>query len=322
MLSRERVRRTIGHQPCDRVPIYGWVAWNLEDKIVPAFGSVAAFEDRYEFDLAHLFGGPPCYAPNAFAGLPRPLTPAALLEVPMTDPNDSAAYEAIRQGIAHHQTERGRFVYVQTPGIFEANNGHFGIEHHLMYLALYPELLHEVYRRQAAWSRDFAMNCLDLGLDMVHLSDDWGGQESLLFSPRTWHELIAPYHRVTTSAVKARGGFVSLHSDGNINAVLDGIVDLGFDVVHPFQESAGMDLADFRARYRHKLAAMGGLDVQTTFGFGQIDHLRAEIRRVLGMFRDGGLIYCTTHFVQAHCSLDELVTAYDLIYETVRQPAS
>jgi uroporphyrinogen decarboxylase len=37
------------------------------------------------------------------------------------------------------------------------------------------------------------------------------------------------------------------------------------------------------------------------------------------MFRDGGLLYCTTHFIQDHCSIDELVFAYDLIHETVRR---
>ncbi len=54
--------------------------------------------------------------------------------------------------------------------------------------------------------------------------------------------------------------------------------------------------------YRH-----GWLDVQTTIGFGQIDFLKAEIERVIDMFADGGLIFCTTHFVQDQCSLEELV---------------
>ena len=58
MTSRERVIHVINHNKPDRVPIYGWVRANLEEPISKAFGSVEAFEDRYEFDLAHLFGGP------------------------------------------------------------------------------------------------------------------------------------------------------------------------------------------------------------------------------------------------------------------------
>ena len=80
-----------------------------------------------------------------------------------------------------------------------------------------------------------------------------------------------------------------------------------------------MDLTGFREHYRQRFTVMGGLDVQTTIGFGRLDALATDIRRVLGMFRDGGLLYCTTHFIQDHCSIDELVFAYDLIHETVRR---
>jgi len=319
MLPRERVIQTIRHQNPDRVPVYAWVRANLEPQISERFGSVEAFEDHYEFDFAHLFGGPACYAEGAFdrfAG--QPVTPRDLLDVPMADPDELEPYASISEAVAHHKDRRGRFVYVQTPGIFEANNGVFGIENHLMYLALYPEDLHRVYRRQAEWNRAFACNCLDIGVDMVHNSDDWGSQNALLFSPQTWWELIYPYHKITCDAVKARGAFVSLHCDGNFSSVIEGVLQLGYDVVHPWQESAGMNLSLYKDQYRDKITVMGGLDVQTTIGFGKTDFLRDEILRVLSMFRDGGLLYCTTHFIQDHCTIEELVFAYDLIHETVR----
>ena len=74
-----------------------------------------------------------------------------------------------------------------------------------------------------------------------------------------------------------------------------------------------MDLSEYKAKYRGFFTAMGGLDVQTTIGFGDYDRLRREIQRVLGMFPDGGLLFCTTHFVQDHCTIDELTFAYDLV---------
>ena len=61
MLPRERVINVIHHEKPDRIPIYGWVRANLEDQIAEVFGSVEAFEDKYEFDFAHIFGGPGPY---------------------------------------------------------------------------------------------------------------------------------------------------------------------------------------------------------------------------------------------------------------------
>jgi len=323
MLSRERVIEVIEHRKPDRTPVYGWVRANLEKQINERFGSVEAFEDKYEFDFAHLFGGPGPYSEESVKSLQAKhggvIEPAHLLEVGLSDPNQSAAYDGIRQAVAHHKTQRGRFVYVQTPGIFECLNYPFGIENHLMYLALYESDLFEVYRRQAEWNRAFAMNCLDLGVDMVHVSDDWGAQNNLMFSPEVWWRLMYPHHKVTCEAVRKRGAYLSLHSDGNVIQVLDGICELGYQVVHPYQESAGMDYPTYKARYSNAFVIMGGLDVQTTIGFGNLPRLRQEIERVLRTFADGGLLFCTSHFVQDHCTIDELTYAYDTVHEMVRR---
>lgn len=323
MLPRERVIAVIKHQKPDRIPVYGWVSANLQQPIEKAFGSIEAFEDKYEFDFAHLFGGPPCFSNEDLKKVRQSrdgrLTPADFLEVPMTDPNNREDYQDIVRAIEHHKNQRARFVYVQTPGIFEALNSAFGIEEHLCHLAEFEEDLHLVYKRQAEWNRDFANNCIDLGVDMVHVSDDWGAQHGLMFSPKTWWTLIHPYHKITCDTVKARDTFLSVHSDGNVAAVVDGIVDLGYDVVHPWQESAGMSLQDFKKNYMNRFTVMGGLDVQTTIGFGKLDFLRSEIERVTGMFADGGLLYCTTHFVQPHCSIEELTFAFDLLLELRQQ---
>lgn len=322
MLSRERVAAVIEHHKPDRIPIYAWVSANLSAPIAERWGSVAALEDQYEFDFAHLFGGPSPYPQAALEDLWRaaggPVEPGALLGIERSDPNDREDYRDIADQIRHHQTERGRFVYVQTPGIFECLNGPFGIENHLMYLALYPEDLAEVYRRQAHWNQAFALNCIELGVDMVHVSDDWGAQVGLMFSPKTWWELIYPNHKIVCDAVKAKGAYLSVHSDGNVNAVVDGIIALGYNVVHPWQESAGMSLRHFKDNYAHAFSVMGGLDVQTTIGFGRLDLLRSEIERVMRMFADGGLLFCTTHFVQDHCTMDELGFALDLAFELSR----
>lgn len=44
-----------------------------------------------------------------------------------------------------------------------------------------------------------------------------------------------------------------------------------------------------------------------------------EIRRIFGKLRGKRWICCTTHFVQDHCSIEELAFAYDLIYKLARE---
>ena len=316
MNSTERVRNTILGKPADRQPVYGWVSANLSDEITAEFGSVAAFEDAYEFDLSHIFGGPGPFREDLLDRLRAEngeLTPDLLTDQDFfTDPDRIEAYDDIRESIAFHK-KRERFCYVQTPGFFENFNGVFGIEDHLLYLALYKEELAELYRRAADWNIRFAGHCIDLGVDMVHISDDWGAQKNLLFSPALWRELIFPQMKRVVDYVHGRGCFCSLHSDGCIDRVTDGIAELGLDVVHPWQESAGMSYDLYLQRYRDKFAIMGGICIQTALGLLPRDRLEQEIRRVFALLRGKRWICCTTHFVQKHCSMEDLTFAFDLI---------
>src|SRR5690606_12637708 len=199
MNSRKLVAATIRGENPERTPVYGWVRENLSEQISKEFGSVENFEDYYEFDMAHIFGGPSPFNEEEInkvreAGIE--LTPDIALDIPLMPADDEAAYEEVVKDLEFYQKDRGRFCYVQTPGIFECLNSLFGIENHLCYMALYPDEIAEVYRRQAEWNQQFADCMMDLGVDMIHVSDDWGAQRSLLFSYDMWKDLIYPNHKL------------------------------------------------------------------------------------------------------------------------------
>ena len=325
MTGTERVRRLLQGKAIDRQPIYGWVSFNLKDEITEHWGSVEAFEDRYEFDIAHLFGGP---SPYDFEVIDRirdealsrgeEFTPDLLVDVDFfRSPNNPEAYANLIEALGHHK-KRGRFCYVQTPGFFEPFNDIFGIENHLMWLMLYPDELAQLYRRQSEWTLDFAKHCIDLGVDMVHISDDWGSQKELLFSPALWWELIYPNMKKVVDYVHSRSAFASLHSDGCVIKVADGIAKLGFDVVHPWQENAGMSYDVYLDKYEDRFAILGGICVQSALGILPREKLETEIRRVFSKLRGKRWICCTTHFVQNHCPIEDLEFAYDLIYRLAR----
>lgn len=321
MKPYELVAATIKGENPGRTPVYGWVAANLKDRLTETFGSVENFEDKYEFDMAHIFGGPYPHNMDAVKEMQtkgQEITPEVLLDIPLNPVDDMDSYKDVISSLEHHRKERERFCYIQTPGIFECLNSVFSIENHLMYLALYPDELKEVYRRQAEWNRKFAEHMIELGVDMIHVSDDWGAQNSTLFSPAMWKELIYPYHRITADTVKKHGTFLSLHSDGYVVPLLDGIVELGYDVIHPWQESAGMSYDLYLNNYSDKFGLLGGLCVQTILGFGDYEKLEREIRRVFKLLKGRRWMFCTTHFVQEHCSIDELVFAYDLVVKLAR----
>ena len=315
MTSKERVIRAIRGEETDRTPIYGWVRANLEEPICARFGSVEAFEDHYAFDAAHIFGAPGFITRERFQKLKADhgeITPDILLEeAPFRSPAEGN-WDRVRDALAHHG-ERERFCYLQTPGFFEYFNSLFGIENQLMYLLLYTDEIAELYRQQADRIIAFADIAISLGVDCIHISDDWGSQHDLMFSPDLWRSLIRPQLKRVIDHVHAKGCLVSLHSDGCIKRVTDDLAELGLDLLHPWQESAGMSYDLYLEKYADKFAIMGGICIQTVLGLVPQDKLDAEIQRVFARLKGRRWICCTTHFVQDHCSMDDLVFAYDRI---------
>ena len=113
--------------------------------------------------------------------------------------------------------------------------------------------------------------------------------------------------------------FIDLVEDGCIEKVVDGIAQLGLDVVHPWQETAGMSYDLYLEKYADKFAILGGVCVQSALGLLPQPQLEAEIRRVFGLLKGKRWICCTTHYVQNHCSVEDLAFAYDLISMLARE---
>ena len=140
-----------------------------------------------------------------------------------------------------------------------------------------------------------------------------------MFNPTLWREIIYPQLKTVVDYVHSKGAYVSLHSDGCISRITDSLAELGFDVIHPWQESAGMSYDMYLEKYSDKFAILGGVCVQTAIGILSKEKLEQEIRRVFGKLRGKRWICCTSHFVQNHCSIEELEFAYDLIYKLARE---
>jgi uroporphyrinogen decarboxylase len=319
MLSRERVLCTIEHREPDRVPLYCWLfGLGQVPEIEARFGSVREFYDVLHLDMVQSF---PAKGPLDRSKLERPVTSRMALDIPFLDPDDAEIYTPIRSDVEYHKDSRGRAVFAQTPGVFEAATGILGFENTLLGMADEPASMRALFGKIARWSARYVDNCLALGVDVIHVSDDWGANGSLLFDPRMWWEMVFPTESVITRHAARRGAILSLHSDGCIWDALDGVVELGFRVVHPVQQSAGMDPGDFKRRYGDRLCMYGGLDVRTTLGHGDFARVEAEIRRNMRILKPGGgFIFCTSHTPMAHCTVDEILFAYELAFELAGYP--
>ena len=313
MTSKERILKAIRHEEPDRVPLNVWL-YNEEvaEPIAARYGSVDAFFDRFGIDMYTVFAPlPSVLKPEECTGGKRLVRAEELDSVVFNDPADDGLYDGVREAVQKYGVEQQRAVFCQIGAVFETASNLLGIEGHLLGLGMYRDAFGRFYRRLAEWFTIQAEKVCPLGIDVLHLSDDWGQNNRLLFSPRDWWELVYPNDKMIVDVGKRAGLPVSMHSDGDIGAVLDGVVEMGIDILHPVQESAGMDQVKVKQQYGDKLTIYGGLDITHKLPFAPEDELVAHVKdRMEKLKPGGGFIFCTAHTVQPEVTLERVELAY------------
>lgn len=171
-------------------------------------------------------------------------------------------------------------------------------------LALYddPELVDEILSRYTAWSAAVMKRVCSMGFDVVWTADDIAFHSGLLLSPRMFRERILPHVRKVVENISLPWIF---HSDGNVAAVLDDLVDLGISALHPVEPGA-MDIRALKRRYGRRLCLIGNVDVHT-LSAGTPVQVEAE---VIALLRDvamkGGYMLSSGNSLASYCRIENI----------------
>lgn len=95
----------------------------------------------------------------------------------------------------------------------------------------------------------------------VIYNDDWGFKTQTMFSPEMLRSYVFPWCKKITQAVHAHGKPVILHSCGNLNEIMDDIIDgMKFDGKHSFEDIIIPVEAAIK-KWSSRIAIMGGIDM-------------------------------------------------------------
>jgi uroporphyrinogen decarboxylase len=323
MNSKERVIATLERRPTDRTPIDCWLYQKqFVEMLQAAYGSRQQFLDEFNIDI---FVGFVPY-PNQFGRL---FDVSELKDVDLGDPHDEKwlshtdwnydfAGVNVRQAV--EQQGQQRAIMAHTWGIIEGTSRMIGIENCWMNLAGEPKKMAAWFDRYADWLCGLMESLKTAAVDIVTLSDDWGSNQTMLFSPRMWRKLIKPYAMRVVQHARSLGLYVNLHSDGYIMQILDDLVEIGYHSWHPLQESSGMDPQTIKDNYGDKFVCYGSLDVIDGLLAYDGEALTEYITKRFAIYAPGGgFIFNTGHFVQPDIPPQRLIHAYTVVNELARQ---
>ncbi|WP_201301092.1 uroporphyrinogen decarboxylase family protein [Sunxiuqinia indica] len=170
----------------------------------------------------------------------------------------------------------------------------FGMEQALMTMLMNPEMFQAVIDRIT----DFYLKANELFyestkgyLDAVLIGNDFGSQTGLMVDPDSLRQSVFPGTKKLIDQAKSYGLKVIHHSCGSILPIIDDLIDLGVDAIHPIQAlAADMDAVTLKEKFYGKVAFCGGVDAQYLLVKGTPDAVENKVTELKELFPTGLII--------------------------------
>jgi uroporphyrinogen decarboxylase len=134
-----------------------------------------------------------------------------------------------------------------------------GLQNLLVTMADAPRRVDELFARIGAFELQIARQYIELGVEAAWISDDYGMNSALMFSPDMWRRFVRPHLKRLVDCYHEVDALVVLHTCGNITALIDDLLELGVDVLDPLQPNCNrLDL--IRKRTAGRICLCGGIE--------------------------------------------------------------
>jgi uroporphyrinogen decarboxylase len=196
-------------------------------------------------------------------------------------------------------TDMGLFVLL---GAFftSAYNSIFGFENFMTMLFDERDLIEEVLEMHANHYVAMAERLVEYPLTFFYVGDDLAYKTSTLIRPQLLREMWTPRMRRVFEPALRKGIPILFHSDGNIEALIPDLLDMGIAALNPI-EPYGMDIRQIKRRYGRNLTLVGNLDVGGALSEGTPDDVRAEARQLIDdVGRDGSFVLASCHSITSN----------------------
>jgi len=315
LTSLERMMKAVHRQEPDAVPTF---ELDIDERVIEALKPGASYEDFVEYmDLDAL-----CYhemrtdyyevldeakhivrdqwgAIKQYSGvsraIPMVLEPALkskedLAKYVPPDPDRPSRFERLEETIKRFKGKRA-IISVVRP--FATIIGSLREQDELFKdLIRDPEFVEGLNEITDDYYRRYVKNLIDVGVDMIIETADWAFTNGPMVAPKHMAKYIAPGLKKIVDYCHSRGIPCLKHTDGNIWAIFDIIVETGADGVHPIDPVAGMDIGEAKEKYGDKVCIMGNVDCGRLLSWGSKEEVREAVRDCIRKAGKGGGYIC------------------------------
>lgn len=191
----------------------------------------------------------------------------------LPDPEDDSLYEPVKQFIKGKE---------EFPVIFSTRLGFLsalisiGFQTYMEALYTTPELIDAVTGAYMDWSAKILRRVCDMGVDAIKTTDDFAFDTGPFMSPAMFRQWVLPYHQRGYKEISVPW---ILHTDGNTIPILEDLLAMGINGIHPIDPNC-MDIRAFKRDYGHRVCILGNVNVNTLC-MATPEEANAEVRDLI-----------------------------------------
>ncbi len=171
----------------------------------------------------------------------------------------------------------------------------FGYDNFFSAVLLYKDLVGKLMRHSAEQGRlkneAIAGAIVEKNLPpYIYMGEDICDNRGPMISPELLDEIYFPNLRYAIEPLKRNNIKIIWHCDGNIDPILDSLIESGIDGFQGFQEESGVSLyrlSRLKTKSSEKPILWGSISVTTTLPFGTPDDVRKDVIRCVREADDG-----------------------------------
>ncbi|MEK6647458.1 MAG: uroporphyrinogen decarboxylase family protein [Candidatus Firestonebacteria bacterium] len=188
-----------------------------------------------------------------------------------------------------------------------------GMENILIDMKLNPNFVEELLDRILEYNLAVIEGMSKYKIDACHFGDDWGSQHGLIMGPSMWRKFIKPRIAKMYRKVHEKGLAVSIHSCGDIKEVIPDLIDIGLNIMNPFQPEV-MDVYEMKQKYGKNLCFWGGVSTQSTLPYKTPDDVKKEVKQLLSEIgKDGGYILAPAHDIPSDVPTENMLALIEVV---------
>jgi uroporphyrinogen decarboxylase len=247
---------------------------------------------------------------------------------PFPDPAEPSRFRGLREKARQlYQTTGYALMAGQAASLYYFSTELRGYEDYMSDLADDPASVELLLDRALEWMMEFASHYLDqIGeyVEVWWMGDDWGMQTGPLMNPHTFRRMFKPRYRRLIDLVKSKtNAKVCLHTCGATYWILQDLIDVGVDVVHPLQPTAkgNGDPVRIKGEFGDRLSFYSNVANTTILPHGKPEDVAQEVRRkIAALGPGGGYVFSGGHNIQADVPPANIAVLFDTAYEAGRYP--